>query len=418
MNIPKQQTETSYRWLILFLVFLMTMINYANRIVLGVTSTEVREALSLNKIQYGYVLTAFSTLYTIGFLFIGRLIDRLGAKIGYFLCLVCWSIVGALTGTSAGAVSLTAWQAMLGITESGNFPAAIKVVAEWFHPKQRALATALFNSGPHIALVLGPPLIAMITLSLGWRWTFGLIGLVGLPLGALWLLLYKTPGNAEKTIQQNTEQQAASNVRWRDIIKQKRTWGILLGKFFTDPVWWFYIFWLPTFLNDRYGFNIKQIGWAMPVVYALAIVLANIAGWYAGHLIGKGWSEFKSRKWVMFLCAICLPVTVLSAFTPHPVVVILLVALAAGAHSGWSANIFTLVSDCFPTHSVASVTGLAGFAGGLGGVILSSLAPGFIITYFGYIPIFVMMALLHPLAFLIIHLTINDKEKAQEKATA
>ena len=410
MNTIRQSDFSNYRWIILGMVFLLTMVNYANRIVLGVTSNEVREALLLDKIQYGYVVTAFSISYTIGFLFIGKIIDRLGTKIGYFLSLICWSLVGTLTGTSTGLVSLISWQSMLGITESGNFPAAIKAVAEWFHPKQRALTTALFNSGPHIALVLGPPIIAMLTLSLGWRWTFGIIGLVGLPLGLLWLCLYKTPRNIHEVADQKSENDTVSAVRWRDIIKQKRTWGIMLGKFCTDPVWWFYIFWLPTFLNDRYGFNIKQIGWAMPVIYALAIILANVAGWYAGHLIGKGWSDFKARKWVMLLCAICLPLTVLSAFTPYPIVVILLVALAAGAHSGWSANTFTLVSDCFPTHSVASVTGLAGFAGGLGGVVLSSLAPGFIITYFGYIPIFVMMACLHPLAFIVIHMTIKHKK--------
>jgi len=410
MNMIKQNVGSNYRWVVLAMVFLLTMVNYANRIVLGVTSNEVRQALSLDKIQYGYIVTAFSIAYTVGFLFAGKIIDRLGTKIGYFLFLICWSLVGTLTGTSTGLFSLISWQSMLGITESGNFPAAIKAVAEWFHPKQRALATALFNSGPHIALVLGSPVIAMLTLTVGWRWTFGIIGLTGFPLGLLWLFLYKRSKTLEEVSGQSSKGVTAPAVRWRDIVKQKRVWGIMFGKFCTDPVWYFYIFWLPTFLNDRYGFNIRQIGWAMPVIYALAILLANIAGWYTGHLIGKGWSDFKARKWVMLLCALCLPATALSAFTPYPIVVILLVALAAGAHSGWSANIFTLVSDCFPTHSVASVTGLAGFAGGVGGIVLSSLAPGFIITYFGYVPIFIMMACLHPLAFIIIHLTIKHKE--------
>ncbi|MBM4104141.1 MAG: MFS transporter [Planctomycetes bacterium] len=417
MDTIDQNTSSRYRWIILFLVFLMTMNNYANRIVLGVTSNEIRDALSLDKIQYGYVVTAFSIAYTIGFLFIGKIIDRLGTKLGYLLSLICWSLVGACTGTSVGVYSLGAWQSMLGITESGNFPAAIKAVAEWFEPRQRALATALFNSGPHIALVLGPPAIALLTLSVGWRWTFGIIGLIGLPLAVLWQYFYKTPNDVKPFSNSGDVNSKVTAVRWGDIIKQKNTWGIMVGKFCTDPVWWFYIFWLPSFLNDRYGFNIKQIGWAMPVIYGLAILLANMAGWYAGHLIGKGWSNFKARKWVMLICAAFLPITVLSAFTPYPWVVILLVALAAGAHSGWSANIFTLVSDCFPTCSVASVTGLAGFAGGVGGIILSSLAPGFIITYFGYVPIFIMMACLHPLAFIVIHLTIKKQEMEQSENT-
>jgi ACS family hexuronate transporter-like MFS transporter len=416
MNTIDQNTSRRYRWVILFLVFLMTNANYATRIVLGITSNEVKEALSLTEIQYGYIVTAFSVFYMIGFLFIGKIIDRLGTKLGYLLSLVCWSLVGACMGASTGIYSLGAWQAMLGITESGNFPAAIKAVAEWFDPKQRALATALFNSGPHIALVLGPPIIAVLTISVGWRWTFVVIGLTGLPLALLWQCLYRKPASAAAASATKTEAESKS-VRWRDIIKQKPTWGIMLGKFCTDPVWWFYIFWLPSFLKKRYDFDIKQIGWAMPVIYAMAILLSIVAGWYAGHLIGKGWSNFKARKRVMLLCAACLPITVLSAFTPYPWVVILLVALAAGAHSGWSANIFTLVSDCFPMRSVASITGLAGFAGGLGGVLLSSLAPGYIITYFGYIPIFIMMACLHPLAFIVIHLTIEHKETGQSGNT-
>lgn len=397
-----------YRWVILVLVFLATMINYADRIVLSVTAIELRAQLSLDDVQYGYVLTAFSVMYALGFLFVGKLIDRLGTRLGYLLSLITWSFAGALTGLSAGLQSLICWRGVLGLTESGNFPAAIKAVSEWFAPKQRALATALFNSGPHISLVAGPPLIAAMTLTVGWRWAFALVALPGLLLAMIWPFLYKPPRHLKGNTAGTKDTVLA--VRWRDVIREKSTWGLMIGKFCTDPVWWFYIFWLPPFLEKRYGFNIKDIGWSMPVVYALAIGLSNLAGWYAGYLIGRGWSNYKARKWVMFLCALCLPVTALSAFTPYPWLVILLVALAAGAHSGWSANIFTLVSDCFPTTSVASVTGLAGFAGGLGGILLSSLAPGFIIHHFGYVPVIVMMALLHPLAFLAIHFTIKHKQ--------
>ncbi len=402
-----QSQLSGYRWVILLLVFLATTVNYADRIVLGVAANEVRDSLSLDDVKYGYVLTAFSVLYTIGFLFAGRIIDRLGTKLGYLISIITWSLAGTMTGLSSGLVSLCLWRGLLGITESGNFPAAIKAVAEWFEPKQRALATALFNSGPHISLVAGPPLIAAMTLTIGWRWTFALVGLAGLPLALIWQFLYRNPGICES----DGAVPRKGIVKWREIIREKPAWGILTGKFLTDPVWWFYIFWLPPFLKDKYGFNIKDIGWSMPVIYALAIGISNLAGWYAGHLIGKNWSQFKARKWVMFLCAACMPFTVFSAFTPHPWVVILLVALAAGAHSGWSANIFTLVSDCFPSRSVASVTGLAGFAGGLGGILLSSLAPGFIVKYFGYTPILIMMGLLHPLAILCIHLTVRKNEQ-------
>ncbi len=404
----------SYRWAILFLVFLATTINYADRIVLGVTANEIRQEFSLDDVQYGYVLTAFSILYTVGFVFVGKVIDRLGTKLGFLLSIIAWSISGTLTGLSRSISSLCFWRGMLGVTESGNFPAAIKAVSEWFSPRQRALATSLFNSGPHISLVVGPPIIAALTLAVGWRWAFGVIGLSGLVLAVLWQFFYRHPEHLNPTDEQkqNTGDKAVK-VKWSEILKHRQTWGIMIGKFCTDPVWWFYIFWLPPYLHEKHGFNIKDIGLAMPVIYALAIVMANLAGWYAGHLIGKGWSDFKARKTVMLICAMCLPITAFSAFTSSPWVVILLVSLAAGAHSGWSANIFTLVSDCFPTTAVASVTGLAGFAGGVGGIILSSLAPGFIIKYFGYVPIFILMACLHPFAMLCVHLLVQKDHKVE-----
>ncbi|MBN2210754.1 MAG: MFS transporter [Sedimentisphaerales bacterium] len=400
----------SYRWVILLLVFLATTINYADRIVLGVTANEIRETLSLDDVQYGYVLTAFSVLYAVGFLIAGKVIDMLGTKLGYLLSLVTWSLAGAFTGLSHSLMSLAFWRGALGLTQSGNFPAAIKAVAEWFHIRQRSLATALFNSGPSIALVIGPPIIGELTVGVGWRNTFIIIGLAGLPLALFWQLLYKHPKHLNNVAaEENANRRPSEKVRWRDIIKEKRTWGIMIGKFCTDPVWWFYVFWLAPFLKKEYEFNIRQIAWSMAIIYAISIVLANLAAWYTGRLIGKGWNEFKARKWIMFLCAMCLPITALSAFVDSPVIVILLVSLAAGAHSGWSANIFTLVTDCFPSRSVASATGLAGFAGGVGGIFISSLASGFIIANLDYAPIFIVMGLLHPFAILCVHFMVQKK---------
>ncbi|MBN2128148.1 MAG: MFS transporter [Sedimentisphaerales bacterium] len=402
------QGYPSYRWVILGLVFLATMVNYADRIVLSVASTEVIRSLELDPVEYGHVLAAFGFMYAVGFLFVGKLIDKLGTKLGYLAAMVSWSVAGALAGLSGSMMSLACMRGLLGITASGNFPAAIKSVAEWFHPKQRALATALFNSGPHVALVAGPPVIAALTLWVGWRAMFAIVGLAGLPLALVWQVLYKHPAHLDQTqAAQEAERPAVKPIRWRDMLGDVRLWAIMIVKFLTDGVWWFYIFWLPPLLKEKYGFDIKGIGWAMPVVYAIAIVLANVAGWYTGHLIGKGWSHFRARKWVMLLCAACLPVTALSGFTPYPVVVILLVALAAGAHSGWAANTFSLMSDCFPTRAVASVAGLGGFAGGVGGIFISALVPGFIVKFWGYAPALVMMAVLHPLAFVMVQFMIK-----------
>jgi ACS family hexuronate transporter-like MFS transporter len=342
---------------------------------------------------------------------VGKIIDRLGTKLGYLLAMVCWSLSGALTGLSRSVVSLGFWQGMLGITESGNFPAAIKAVAEWFHPKQRALATSLFNSGPHISLVVCPPLIAILTLWIGWRWTFAVFGLAGIALGIVWHFAYRFPTHLDPAAASSgtAVPSPRSVVRWRDLLKDKRIWGIMIGRFCGDPVWWFYIFWLPPYLYDQHGFNIKEIGFAMPLIYGAAILLSNVAGWYTGRLIGHGWSDYKARKMVMFLCAMCLPITALSAVTSSPWVVIAMVSLVAGAHSGWAANIFSLASDCFPSSSVASVTGLSGCAGGLGGIIFSSFGAGLIVEYFGYVPLFVLMGFMHPFAILCIHLLVKEK---------
>ncbi len=403
----------SYRWFILLLVFLATTINYADRIILSVASKAVCDELALDEVKYGYILTAFTLLYTVGFVFAGSIIDRLGTRLGYLLSIVTWSLAGMLTGLSRSVWSLGFWRGALGLTESGNFPAAIKAVAEWFHPRERALATSLFNSGPHISLVAGPPLIALLTLAVGWRWTFVIFGACGLVLALFWLMMYRHPYHLASEVgpssQPDLSAGSGSSVRWRDLLKDRRVWAIVIGKFCADPVWWFYIFWLPKFLYDRHGFDIKGIGFAMPVIYGVAILLSNLAGWYAGWLMGRGVPDFRARKRVMLLCALCLPITALSGFTSHPWLVIVLVSLAAGAHSGWSANIFTLASDCFPASAVASVTGLGGFAGGLGGIIFSSLAPGFIVKYFGYVPIFILMGFLHPLAIFCIHLLIKEK---------
>ncbi len=415
MTEPKELdvvTYPRYRWIILFLIFMATLINYADRILLPVASQMVREDLSLSDAQYGYVLTAFQVLYTVGFVFAGKIIDRLGSKLGYMLSMVSWSISCALTGLSGSGLSLAFWQGSLGVTQSGNFPAAIKAVAEWFSPKQRALATSLFNSGPHISLVVCPPLIAMLTLWFGWRMTFVIFGLVGIALAVVWHFAYRLPSHLDEA--KDSKMSSAgprSAVRWRDLIKDRQAWGIMIGKFCADPVWWFYIFWLPPYLYSQHGFNIREVGFAIPLIYGVAIVLANIAGWYAGFLIGRGWTDYRARKMVMFLCAMCLPITALSAVMANPWIVIALVSLAAGAHSGWSANIFTLASDCFPSSAVASMTGLGGFAGGLGGIIFSSFGAGLIVEYIGYYPIFILMGFLHPFAILCIHLLVKEKKE-------
>ncbi len=409
MQPPEKQHYPNYRWLILTLLFVATTINYFDRIVLNVLVKDIKADLSLSDLQYGYIVTAFRFTYACGFLLAGRAVDWLGTKFGYLAAILLWSLSALLRGVGRSLSLLCFWQGSFGVAASGNFPAAIKSVTEWFPARQRSLATSLFNSGPSIALVVGPPIIALIMSGTdNWRWTFVIVGLTGFILAAVWPILYRQPKHLAAFNAVDTQNK--QTIKWSRLLKHKETYGIMIGKFCTDPVWWFYIAWLPNYLYDKRDFDIKEIAIALPLIYGIAIVFGNIAGWAAGFLIRKGLHPRVARKRVMFVCALFMPLSALAVFADNPWVAILLVSLACSAHNGWSANIFTLVGDCFDSTAVGSVTGLIGFAGGMGGVLIAGLAPAFIVQYFGYVPIFILMGVLHPVAIVFVHLFIKKGE--------
>ncbi len=272
---------------------------------------------------------------------------------------------------------------------------AIKSVSEWFKVEKRAFATSLFNSGASIASIVGPPLIVFVVMALEWRLTFVVFGSLGILLAIAWQLLYKKPNKQE-------ESSVISKNEISQLIKQKQTIGIMIGKFLTDPVWWFFLYWMPTYLNKQRGFGLESIAIAIPLIYIIATLMGFVGGWIPGYFMKLGWSVEKARKTTMLMSAMILPFTVFAVFAENPWMTIILVGMACGAHNSWSANIFTMCSDCFKSESVGSVTGIAGFAGGLGGVLLSALIPGFVVQYFGYTPVFILMGILHPLAYLIV----------------
>lgn len=396
---------SKYRWVVLGLLFAATTVNYLDRIVLSILIPEIKKELSISDISYGYILSAFQLAYTIGFLAAGKLIDWLGTKLGYLLSILLWSVAAGFHSVCRSALCLTSWRGVFGITASGNFPAAIKSVSEWFPVRERALATSLFNSGSSISSIVGPPAIAAIFFAAGWRNTFLVFGLAGVFLAIIWQFAYKKPETIPNTA---TTSSQSESIRWRELLRHKETYGIMIGKFLTDPVWWFYLYWMPNYLASQRGFDLKGISIAIPLIYIVAILLGLVGGWLPGFFIRKGWSVARARKTTMLFTALALPVSATAVWAQNPWVAIFLVSLACGAHNGWSANIFTLVSDCFPSRAVGSITGLAGFAGGLGGLFIATLAPGFIVTYFGYTPIFLLMGILHPLAYLFIHFMIGD----------
>ncbi len=395
IDLQNKDTNTKYPWLVLTLLFAGTTINYIDRIVLSILLPVIGKEIAISPVLYGMILGSFQFTYMIGLLGFGFIIDKLGTKLGYMLSIIAWSVSSAFHGLCSSGLGLAVWRAVFGLSASGNFPAAIKSVSEWFKVEKRAFATALFNSGASISSIIGAPLIIAVATVVEWRLTFVVFGALGIVLAIFWQVFYKKPPNQDLPAE-------TSKNEWSHLIKQKQTIGIMIGKFFTDPVWWFFLFWMPTYLNTQRGFDLKNIALAIPVIYIIATLMGFIGGWLPGYFMKRGWSVEKARKTTMFLSASILPFTVYAVFAENPWMTIVLVGIACGAHNSWSANIFTMCSDCFKSESVGSVTGIAGFAGGVGGVLLSALIPGFVVQYFGYIPVFVLMGILHPLAYVFI----------------
>lgn len=398
--------NSNYRWIILALLFLGTTINYLDRIVLSILLPEIEKEISITPMIYGFILSSFQFTYTIGLLAVGFIIDKLGTKMGYVLSLLLWSASGALSGVCTSGLCLATWRAVFGFAASGNFPAAIKSVSEWFNIKDRALATSIFNSGSSISSIIGAPLIFAIVVLAGWRWTFVIFGLLGIVLAILWQLFYK-----KSTLVSDSS--APAQIPWKNVVKDKRTIGIMIGKFLTDPVWWFYLYWTPTYFNTERGFDLKAIALAVPVIYIIATLMGLVGGWLPRQFINRGRTVEQARKATMLISAAFLPVTILAVFVHNTWLAIFLIAIACGAHSSWSANIFTMCSDCFESKNVGAVTGMAGFAGGFGGILLSALIPGFVVHYFGYIPVFILMGIMHPIAYMFIKNLVSYKNQGE-----
>ncbi len=394
------------------MLFFATTINYLDRIVFSVLIPVIRDELHLSDSEYGYVNGAFQLAYTIGFLFMGKFVDRYGTRIGYAVSIAWWSLAAVLHASSRSAFGLGFWRALLGLGESGNFPAAIKGVAEWFPKKDRAFATGIFNAGTNVASMIGPPLFVWMLQDMGldWRTCFILTGSTGFVWLAVWLTTHRPPEqhpgvNAAELayIHADAADEARGKVGWVQALGYKQTWGFALAKFFTDPVWWFYLYWLPPYLYDVRKFDLKAIGWALPVVYLMADFGSVFGGWLAGYWIRQGWDVARARKTAMLVCASMMPIAAMSALAADPILAVALVSLATSAHQGMAANLFTTISDVFPKRAVASVIGIGGAAGGLGGTLFSALLAGLIVQHFGYTPIMLTMGVFHLIALVFVH---------------
>jgi ACS family hexuronate transporter-like MFS transporter len=384
---------SAQRRVVLALLFTATTINYLDRIVLAVLIPVIRGEMRLTDQDYGNITGAFQIAYTVGFLAAGNFIDRFGTRLGYAAATLWWSVAAGLHVLAQSTMGFGFWRAMLGLGEAGNFPAAIKAVAEWFPPKDRAFATGIFNSGTTLSSMLGPPAFVWLNMKYGWRSCFLLTSSLGLVWVVVWLAVYRTPASLAETAPI-----AGPRIGWREALRSRATVAFALGKFLTDPVWWFYLFWLPPYLYDVRKFDLKEIGWALPVVYLMAGIGSMAGGWLSGFFMRRGWETARARRTAMAVCAFAMPVATMAVFAPGPVLTIALIGLATAAHQGWSANLYTVASDRFPKAAVASVTGIGGCAGGLGGFLFSAIIPGYVVTHFGYTPMFVFTGTLHVLA--------------------
>jgi ACS family hexuronate transporter-like MFS transporter len=400
----------NFRWVICGLLFFGVTKNYMDRQVLGVLKGPLQHEFGWNEIDYGNLVFAFQAAYALGMIFVGRLIDRFGTRIGYAMAMVFWSLASMGHAIAFSLPSFVAARAALGFGEAGVFPASIKCVAEWFPRKERALATGIFNAGTNIGAIVTPLIVPWIAVHLGWRWAFLLTGALGFAWLILWLWLYRNPEqhpyctSGERKYIQSDPVAQAGKIKWSQLLPHRQMWAFAAGKFMIDPIWWFYLFWIPDYLQRMHGLHLTQIGLPILVIYVISDLGSIAGGWFSSSLIRRGVSVNAARKWAMFLCALCvLPIACvyrLSGLWPATV----LIGLAAAGHQGFSANLFTLSSDLFPSRAVASVVGIGGMAGAIGGMLIAEIV-GHVLQWTGsYMVPFFIAASAYLIALLFIHL--------------
>jgi ACS family hexuronate transporter-like MFS transporter len=422
----------TYRWTICALVFFATTVNYLDRAVISLLKSDLSAQFNWTDGDYANIEIAFKFMYAVGMLGAGRLIDKLGTKIGYFVATLLWSIAAvghALVNSTTGFIIA---RSALGVTESGNFPAAIKAVAEWFPKKERALATGIFNSGANIGAIVAPLTVPFIAVAWGWKWAFIITGSLGLIWLVLWMIIYDSPGNHKKLskeefnhIHSDREEvvadESTEKVSWLKLLSFRQTWAFVLGKFLTDPIWWFYLFWLPDFLGSEYGLKGTDIALPVAAVYMLSTLGSVGGGWLPMNLIKNNWPVFKARKTSMLMYGfLVVPIVFAQILGKVDMwLAVCVIGLAAAAHQAWSANIFTTVSDMFPKRTVGSVTGIGGMFGGLGGILLSLLVQKQMFVHYreigqietAYYIMFFICGSAYLLAWLIMHVLVPKMER-------
>jgi ACS family hexuronate transporter-like MFS transporter len=410
--------KANFRWVILSLLFVATTILYIDRSALGILAPQLQKSIGWTEEQYGIINSVFMIAYALCFILMGRLIDSIGTRKGYLVSIGIWSIATLGHALSRSWIGFAVARFSLAVGQSGSFPSAIKAVAEWFPKKDRALAVGIFNGGANMGTILSPLIIPPLVLSfdnwrVGFLWTF--------PISIVWVLLWlkyfrkpeQSTNVSAKELQyinsDSNESENTEKVGWKDILPHRGAWAIAFAKFMADPIWWFYLFWGAKFLNEKFGLNLKEIGLPFFTIYLVSWGLGIFLGWFSSKLMKMGFSLNKGRKFGLLACALFAVPVALVPHTENVWLAVALIALAAGGHCGWSANVFSLMSDIFPKKATGTVAGFGGFAGAVGGAIVAfsvgkilqnigvdGYAIPFAIAGFGYVFALVIIHLLVP----------------------
>ncbi|MBL7696936.1 MAG: MFS transporter [Chitinophagaceae bacterium] len=418
----------NYRWFIAFLLFTATTINYIDRQIFGLLKPELEQIFKWTETDYSQIVMAFTACYAFGLLFYGRIIDRIGTRYGYTISVTVWSIAAMLHAVIRSTAGFAWARGLLGIGESGNYPGGVKTTAEWFPKKERAFAIGIFDSGANIGACIGPILVPFLLAKFGWQSAFLITGSLGFAWLVCWLIFYQTPAkhkglseserayiNSDESVQPEAEIKKFS---WLQLLKLKQTWAFIVGKFFTDPIWFFFLFWLPSYFHTYFNLDLKNPGAPLAVVYAGTLVGGLGGGYLSSWLIKKGLPVYKARKRALLISAIVVMTIMVTRYTTSMWAVVALISGSVAANQAWSANIFAIVPDMFPKHMVSSVVGIGGMAGAIGSVLLPIFV-GYILDYYkaagdilaGYNIIFGICGTSFMIAWLVIHLLIPKLNK-------
>ncbi len=429
MSAPKIK---NYRWLIVVLLFTATTINYLDRQIIGLLKPILEKEFTWSETDYAHIIMAFTAAYAIGLLALGWLIDKIGTKKGYSITIVFWSVAGMLHALARSAFGFGLARVGLGLGEGGNYPAAVKTVAEWFPKKERALATGLFNAGTSVGVVVALLLVPWILTHYGWQEVFWITGALGFVWLIFWLLFYDIPAQQKRLTteeyeyivngQEKEEQNAGekSKVNWLKLFSFPQTWAYITGKGLIDPIYWFFLFWLPSYFASTFSLDLKKPSLELMLIYTATTVGSISGGWFSSQLIKRGWPVIKARKTVILVIAFLELSVLLIQFATDVWVAVGLISFAVALHQAWATNVFTLPSDMFPKQAVSSIVGIGGMAGAVGGIFFPMLIGSLLDTYKaagnlagGYNIIFTICGCTYLIAWLIIHL-LTRKSKMLE----